>query len=223
MTAESLLKIVFNNTTLLAIFFLIAGSIKLFSYYKLFGIYIYEFIDIKEIITLFVNNLLSYFSVLIFISFELIYYAEFENMKYIIPGIFTILSIIYFLIRRKVFLYEVLILNILFWFFSVIIIRLWSIFDSKKYPEDQIQHYVLLIFLISLIVYSSAISFTEYIKVKVKKYYAKTKITIDDQEFISNNTKYYIGKTEKYLFIYDGLNKSAEVIPMTRIKKIVFI
>lgn len=46
-------------------------------------------------------------------------------------------------------------------------------------------------------------------------------ITFDtDNKFVSDSFSYYIGKTRNFIFIYDEKNKTADVYPMSRIKKI---
>ena len=94
MKIELLLKILFDNTTLIAIFFAVGGLVKLFTYYKMFGIYIYEFIDIKEVVTLFINNLLGYFLVIGFIALALLRFSLIEQFVFIIPIAFSLFSVI---------------------------------------------------------------------------------------------------------------------------------
>lgn len=222
MNLELLLKILFDNTTLIAIFFAMGGLVKLFIYYKLFGIYIYGFIDIKEVVTLFINNLFGYFLVIGVIALALLRIPFLEKFVYVIPIAFSIFSVIYLIARKKVLLLEIIVLNFLFWLLFFVIQRLISFANGTSSASESTKNYTLLILLFILIVYSIANALTEFYKVKMRKYYSGTKIIYKSEEFTSDNNKYYIGKTEKYLFIYDEQAKTTEAISMSEVKKIIF-
>lgn len=222
MNIELLLKILFENTTLIAIFFAIGGLIKIFTYYKMFGIYIYEFIDIREVITLFINNLLGYFLIIGIIALAVIKIPFFDEFVYIIPVAFSIFSIIYLFVRKRVLLLEIIVLNLLFWLLFFVVQSLLTLDKEISSEFESTKNYTLIILLFSLIVYSIANALTEFYKVKRKKYYSGSKIIYDGYEFNSDDIKYYIGKTEKYLFIYDEQSKSIEAIPIGEVKKIIF-
>lgn len=222
MNLELLVKILFDNTTLIAIFFAIGGLVKLFAYYKLFGIYIYEFIDIKEVVTLFMNNLLGYFLVIVVIALALIRLPFIEHFAYAIPIVFSLFSIVFLVARKRVLILEIVILNILFWLLFFVVQKLLSFANMSASPYENTKNYTLLIILFGLIIYSIASAWTEFFKVRRRNYYSNTKIICSVGEFKSDDKKYYIGKTEKYLFIYDELGKSTEVIPIGEVKKIIF-
>lgn len=222
MNIELLLKILFGNTTLIVIFFAIGGLVKLFTYYKLFGIYIFEFIDIKEVLILFVSNLFGYFLVFGIIAIAFIRLPILEMFKYSIPVIFSIGSVIYFASRKNVLFFDLLTMNILFWLIFLIVRELLLPIDSSNLTFERISNYTLLILFFSLIVYSIANTLTEFYKVKHRFYYSGTKIIYTHEEFHSTNEKYYIGKTEKFVFIYDSRAKTTEVIPTSEVKKIIF-
>lgn len=223
MTLENIIDILIENTALLGIFFLIAGLIKVFIYYKLFGIYIFEFIDIKEVLTLIINNLLAYF--VIFVAFSIIFISSTYLsgvITYLIPFSFTVLSALYFYLRRNVFLYEIVLQNIIFWTFFLSVIQIPSITLEQSSNTDQYKTEVLIIFLFTLVLYSIINAFSEFYKVKYKHYYSQTKLLMEAKEIISTANEYYIGKTEKFVFIHNNFEKSNEVIPVALIKKITF-
>lgn len=222
MKIEILIKIIFENLPILGGFFVIGGLVKIFSYYKFFGLYIYEFMDIKEVLTLFINNLLAYFIVLLFISMSILDIKFIGISKYGFPIIFTILTILYFLLRKNIFIYELIIINFFFWLFVIIIKEFLPTLNTQTGSFEEIKNFTLLFFLLTLIVYSLLNAINEYYKVKYKKYYSGTKILFDDFEFISNDNKYYIGKTEKFVFIHDKEKKLTDIIPVSRLKKITF-
>jgi len=223
MNLEILLKILFENTLLLGIFFALGGILKLFIYYKLFGILIFEFFDLKEVLSLFANNLIAYFAIIFFILGILIVDTLSFGFEVIwLPIIFTILSVLYFFLRPKIFLYETILQIFLFWGLYLIIV------NSNRYINlDQIENDSLGLFFLALILFSLALfsvfnGFNEYYKVKFKNHYANTKIEIKGKCFTSDNFKYYIGKTDKYIFIHDESTNSTEVIPASNIDKITF-
>lgn len=223
MNLELLLEILFENTFLLGTFFIICGIIKIFIYYKLFGILIFEFFDIKEVITLFANNLLAYFVLIIFIVSILLLRPNLAGFQiYLTPIVFTVFSVIYYFARPKVFLYETVLQNFLFWGLFLLIIQTNNFLSSNQIEQEKVSLYFLGLILVSLGLFSAFNGINEYYKVKFKKYYLNTEIEINGNKFTSSESKYYIGKTEKYLFIYDELIESSEVIPTSSVNKITF-
>lgn len=219
MNFEFLIKIIFENYSLIGIFFIIAGLIKIFVYYKLFGIYIFEYLDIKEVITLFFNNLLAFF-ILIFIFFAIdLGYTYHSEYSYILTLCTTIGTVIYYVSRNNVYAYEVLAINTLIWLFYI--------FSDKFYkiviiPESDILKNYVLIGLLFILIFCSLINcISEYHKVKHLNYYNNILIKFKDFTFNSSNTRFYIGKTDKFIFIYNDVDKSSEVYPVTEILKII--
>ncbi|MGN6439081.1 MAG: hypothetical protein ACTHMM_21235 [Agriterribacter sp.] len=56
---------------------------------------------------------------------------------------------------------------------------------------------------------------------KQKGLYQTSLIFEDGKTFHSTETRYFVGQTNNYLFIYDNEKKSAEIIPIREIKRIV--
>lgn len=223
MTLENIITIIFENIPLLGIFFLVAGLIKVFTYYKLFGVYIFEFIDIKEVLTLIINNILAYFAILVAFSILFISNTYLNGiLSYLTPLSFTVFSLLYFYLRKRVFLYEIALHNLIFWIFFISVSKIHSEAINPPTNTSQFKTQVLVIFLLTLTLYSLINAFSEYYKVKYKHYYSKTKLQIEDIEIISTLDKYYIGKTEKFIFIHNNLEKSNEIIPVSLVKKITF-
>ena len=53
--------------------------------------------------------------------------------------------------------------------------------------------------------------------------FSGTQITFTDTTIISNESFYYIVKTEGYIFFYDPVNKSPSIYKTENVKKIVFV
>ena len=104
MDISVILEILFTNVPLISTIIIITGAIKLFGYYKLFGVSIFGFIELKEIPLLFVTNLLAFFSILCFIIFIIILYQYLSFWQLmIVPLVFLISTFIYYKSRKFVF------------------------------------------------------------------------------------------------------------------------
>ena len=219
MNLELVLGILIKNTATIGVFFLIGALIKIYTYYKLFGIYIYEFITLNEILILFVNNLISYFVLLglvvICISLSAIWHT------YLVLFLASVGLIGFGLLRRNILLFETFLQIVMIWslFFSItnLLAKLKIVSNADKQS-----YHILAFLLVTIVIYSVVNGLTEYFKVRYKHYYSRSEISLDHIEFKSNLEKYYIGKTDKFVFIYDSLSKSTEVIPASSIKKMTF-
>lgn len=209
-----------KNISLLASFFLIAGLLKIYAYYKFFGIYIFEFMEAKEALTLFVNNLLSYTFFLstfcLFIFFSSVWNSA---IQFILPVFLSAFSVIYLFLRKKVHLYETVLHNIAIWILFLAAKTINTTSLSTLLKDANITS---LIFVVTLCFYSIISAVSEFYKVKYKKYYLNTIILIDEEQIISTKDFFYIGKTDKYLFLHNLKDKSNEIVPTNSIKKIVF-
>lgn len=220
MDLDLLLKILFENVALIGVFFIMAGLVKVYLYYKFFNVYIFEFIDIKEILILFVNNLFAYFIILFFLAVTLVVISCFEGIKIIIlPLVILVLSIVFKKSRKHVYWYETILQNVVYLiFFGTLLLGRTKIINTLAHPDIH-QHFMLLIILGTLLVNSAGYAALEFYKVKYKGYYSKIRLVFEDSEFQSDENKFYIGKTEKYFFMYDKVSNTAEVIPAETIKK----
>lgn len=223
MKLDEILKLIFDNITLIGIFLLIGSFIKLFIYYKLFGIYIYEFLDIQEALTLFINNCIAFLAFFLSLLI-LVYISTFltSNFIYIVPLIFTIFSILFFLLNKRIFLYEIFFQNLFIWglfiCFKRFEERLSILFDNSQTSNN----FLLLNLLVMFIITSVLNAWNEYYKVKYKFHYNLTTIEFEDETFISSTDCFYIGKTKDFVFIYDKISNSSIIKPASKIKRIVF-
>lgn len=72
----------------------------------------------------------------------------------------------------------------------------------------------------NLFVFAGISGFNEVNKVKNHNYYKGTEFILEDANvIISNEQKYYIGKTKQFLFFYDSNKEETEVIPISNIKR----
>jgi len=221
MDLDSLLKIFFDNLTLIGVFFITAGLVKVYLYYKFFNIYIFEFIDIKEILILFVNNLFAYFIILFFLSVTLIFLSYVSGLyRVTLPLAVLGMSIVYKLYRKNVYWYETVLQNIVYLvLFLALLIWNKPITNTLTHPEGH-ERYMLLIIFGTLLLNSIGYARLEYYKVKHKNYYSRIRLILKTGEFQSDENKFYIGKTEKYFFIYDKTTNTAEIFTAEAVTKI---
>jgi hypothetical protein len=219
MNPEVILKIFSTNLPTLGVLCLIGGIVKIFVYYKLFGIYIFPFIDIKEVISLFISNLLGFFIVLVYAA--LIITNSILEIIYI-PAIFCGLSFIYWILRKNVLFYEFLLINGLLWGIYGIAQWLLTSYAINQGMVESLTNWTLFFFMLSLIVYSIVSSLSEFYKVKWKRYYYYVDVFLDDNERITNQDRNFIGKTQNFLFIYDFKEKRTEIYSSTKIAKVFF-
>jgi hypothetical protein len=96
---------------------------------------------------------------------------------------------------------------------------LFIVFDVSKYSTSPKVFFGFIICVsIFFIVFFSAIE----VRTVQRGKYRGTKIITADTTYISNDTSYFIGKTDQYLFIYNTKDTSTSMIPIESIKKIIF-
>jgi len=224
MVLSVILKLLFENIAIISIILIIAGAVKLFSYYKLFGVSIFGFIELKEILILFFANLLSFFSILFFLVVVIVLYNYLSIITLVfIPVIFFVFTCVYYKMRRFIFLYEVFLQNFMFISLFVILILGLRYIPEDMQKTDEFGKIILALFFIYLIIFALVNSYNEFYKVKNKKYFSRTRIWIQNEEIETNENKYFIGKTSNFIFIHDQLKETTEVYPMSSVNKIMFV
>jgi len=222
MNGAAIIKFLIDNITLLSGILLTGALLKVYLYYKFFGLYIFEFINIGEVLILFIGNLMAYFILLLAIFILILLYHNFTSIwTYSLLSMFTVGLFINFILRKRILLHE-LIIQVAFLWAAFFLINL--IFDQLfvSASTDSGDYLILGTIFISVAFYSIASAYNEYYKVKQKKYYAKTILILKDDEMKSNDRSYYIGKTEKFIFIFHSEEKMVDVIPVSSVKKIIF-
>ncbi len=235
----------FEAYSIAGITILIAGLLRLYIYYKGFNISILPFLEPGEIGTIFFDNLLYFigFTILNVVVISIFYkgcfdlIAKFKDfgflkrlkayglLKFNKLTLFLLLSAIMYWIKiesRNIYLYEYF-LWILLLLISIYINPI-IIFESKRIlirNSININH-LSIVFLaasLNLFLFAGFSGANEAYKVKKLNYYKGTEFDIDDLgKIISNDTKYYIGKTRQFVFFYDSNNEKTEVIPISKVK-----
>lgn len=231
----------FESYALIASSILIAGLLRLYLFFKSFNISILPYIELQELTTLALDNLL-YFS--IFILFNLIIFSFFyknssSNKKRIKRlkqhGFFRLDKIIVFVIIvpilyliqyniEKIYSYEFILWIVLL--FVGIYLNPFVYFESQQLLQKQnIKiNKLTLVFLISAInlcFFAGISGISEANKIKLTNYYYGSKFELDNGEIIhSNSEKYYIGKSKEYIFFYKPIEEITNIVPVSRIRNI---
>ncbi len=218
----------------LIIAFLIAcGYIKLYFYYNFFGVMINDYIDMSEILSLFLPNLMRYIlllllgsAVIIFLLFsrkkieDKVNKNDLKNARKNFNILFytlSILSIVYFFIPYDIYP-ETIRKNLrpkyelVYYFLWPLIISFFFIIKNihKYYNIKMSKITIVIIFCLVYILFGSItsafreISFTKREKYKVSFEYLDKKVT-------SSKNTLYIGQTKNFLFMKNLKNDKTSV------------
>ena len=223
---EDLIKLIPIFTFLL----IVASSIKMAIFYKVFNINIVEYINISEYIPLFIDDLhsLLYLAALfllgaIFSKGVGIKQNKEEDVKGNKP--FRITHIIMFLIMVIV-LPTILYIKYDNWYerlkpmnmaFLMIMVVLLVVFATyEKLPSLFLIGWLVAILTIPIVIsaYVDAYSIID------RKRLVNYEIIIDNQTLSAANNHHYLGKSKEYVFLYDISEKTSIIYPINKIKEI---
>ena len=220
---------------------LIAGLLRLYFFFKSFNISILPYIELQELTTLALDNII-FFSIFVILNISIFSFfykkrnvnkGRFERLKK--QGFFHFDKIIIFIIilpilfiiqqnTQKVFLYEFVLWTILL--FVGIYLNPFIYFESQQFLEKKnikinMMTMVFFISALNLCFFSSISGISEAYKIKLTNYYYGSKFELDNQEIIlSNSKKYFIGKSKAYLFFYEPEDEITQIVPVSRVRNI---
>lgn len=95
-------------------------------------------------------------------------------------------------------------------------------FSTKKYNlnNNVVQKIKRLFLLIAIFSTITILSAALESQVTINGRYKGTQIITDDSTYISTESSFYIGRTDKYIFIYNKFDSITDIIPSDKIKKI---
>lgn len=202
---------VFLKISLPLIIFL--GVIKLAFYYYYFSIPIIEYLELSEIVTLFLNDIILYF--LLLIPFALFYWVtKFDWLllvAYAVVFCLGVLSGLNYSLKYKS--------QILLFIFCVILFSTSTLF-LKLMPRkkiESIQAPLLLIFftlVIFIVAYTSRLSAKEVYRHNT---FSGTEVVFSDTLIRSNDSVYFVGKTKNFVFFYDIKGYTPIIYPFDKI------
>jgi hypothetical protein len=221
-------------------FITLCSVLKFYVYYKQFNVYILRYIEIGEIIILFLDNLLAYLCIIIpatlstFIFFKknLIPITE-ENYYGVINGYFrnyqipiaiwilVLLGILVAKILSKTITCKEWLLQVLLSIFVILLMPLGLIllklYLIKTFNTQIGFRYILCTgILLILAIFSLFIAYNEAKKVKNQR---NVEVFIEDAIF-KNPNYCLLGVTKNYFFIFNKQNATTTTFPIGKLKKI---
>jgi len=204
----------------------ILGLIKLTLFYKNFSISIKSFIGVSEIATSVSDDLL--FLVLIFlvlvaarivikdteIKFTLFVFQDKRNLIFSVFIVLVNISLLVSSFYQKEYYQQIFnsALTYFFLFVTLMTTRMGKDF-SERHKDLFFTLYIFLFALLHII----GVTSKEIRSVVNGKYYG-TEIVTADTTYTSTAASYYIGQTDKFVFVYDS-SRHCKVIPVSSIKQ----
>jgi hypothetical protein len=236
--------------TILGFFLIFCGTLKVYTYYKTFGLAITPYLKFTEVLTLFFENLFAFLLVAIFVTLvalDFFYKIRIEDLGashiteltvfertifYIkemkISHWFLAISAAgYFLLyktRTNIKFYE-FVLSLFMFVIGYYLVPILSVEFKLLLIDWYTLHvnviYIYFVFLlISLTLFSVAMGLSESRKVKKHDFFINTVFELENENSIKSDRKrYYIGRTEDFIFFYDTLTQRPIVYPASKLIK----
>lgn len=225
---------------------LFTGFLKLYCHYKYFGALVTDYLEISEVLLMFMDNLLAFiglFILAVIIGLQIIpdpqdiqimrdcnshsflgrvlFYFKHNYSVFLIIFTLTIVSLFAFKKSGEIFFYERIVILFGIW----IPLPLLSAFfiDLMYFQKIEFESSTLLFLFSSLtmMLYVLMSGVNEVYKISAMKFYRNYSIKIDGDEILQNDNYYFIGKTKGYVFFKDKLNNSLIVYPASKLNKII--
>lgn len=205
--------------------FILLGLAKTNAYYNQFHLPILEYLSFSEMITIFLNNIYVYSA--LFFHFAIFFFLDNKHFR----GSFTLIILAFIFISTFNALsgnFRFNTSNILLVITGIIVVSAVVIGISKNslpaylstLDKTTTKLLVAAFTLLVLLVISSFQGKFEADQVKKQHIYLGTSIKTKTGSAISNDTAYFIGKTNDYVFFFDEHEKSVQVYPMNEIEAI---
>lgn len=228
--------------TLVVIF----GAVKMIIYFSLFGIKITSYLDFTEIITLFLEDILLFSSIVLFYLIIDLLLKSTDDRLLITENFNKALKEKSFLKRFNLYinceikflhfvkvslmfitlyyinlikLFDLKFLLVFFW--VLFVVRIILIEFRVKYNNDvQVSHTNIITIIFIFLGISVYVAYAEFNSIMHDKKYSETKVELTKTSFSTNDLYFYIGQTKNYIFFYNRIEKNCDVIPMNEVKKI---
>lgn len=207
--------------------FILLGLAKSCSYYNHFHLPIVEYLNFTEMITIFLSNLYVYFS----LAFHFAIFFLIEKKHFRASLSLVILGSIFIATYNGLsgnFNFDIsnillVITGMLFIAFFIIGISKSWIIDYLETLSTKTKKYIVAIFTILVfLVISSFQGLFEAQNVKSSKIYTGTTISLKDKNIESDDSFYFIGKTNEYIFFYDQKSDYVKTFPLSEVNEIVY-
>lgn len=220
-------KKIIEHIPILTALIIVIGIIKLTLFYHNFSVSIKYFIGFSEIATTIADDLL--FLLLIYAALstiELVFrdmkpnftlFSSQDKKNLFYSGLFVIINIgliIWGILEKE---YYRQIVNSAYSYFFFFLTLMQTKFAKEYFNKNKDFSFILYFFLLALL---SVVNITSReIKSVVNGKYKGTTIVTNDTTYTSTDSSYYIGQTEKYVFVY-STSKHCIIIPVSTIKKL---
>lgn len=216
-----------ENIPLITGLVIIIGIIKLNLYYQNFDVPINNFISVSEIATTVAVDLLFFLliytalkTIQIFIKdvkpdFTLFSSKDSENLIFSLIFVFINIGLFVWGLFEKVYYRRII--HDAYTYFFLFITLMQTKFGKNFIEKNKEFTNVLYIFALTLVAVVNMTS--REIKLVTSGKYNGTKVTTSDTTYVSNDTTYYIGQTDKSLFLYNTSNHCI-VVPISTIKQL---
>ncbi len=231
---DTLAKSLSANWVALTALFFAVGVCKVYIYYKCFGFSIVGFYSVQEVASLLTDNLLAFGVILVgaFITVyygvvksealrddDLIRYVWHNRVLFVIVFACWVVSTGYYLLRRRIHTYEWIVML----FLSIVLFAIVPFMLAQEYQADGASYTVEALFLANVaivaIVTTSALTFTEYHKVKRLGHYSNVVLTIDGKEVKCGDDLLFVGRLQNYVILHSKTEKQAIVIPASKVSE----
>lgn len=203
-TFENLLKISFPLLIVLAL-------LRLTAYYYYFDVPIVDYLEITEIVTLFLDHIVLY----LFLFFiPLLPSVDSRNSKpvSIIITCFMIIWVVISLINKTGDYFKASLILYVVPIGALFLAH--KLYSGSKWVVAMGGYFYMLMAI-------SIIGRMEAVAVENKHYYSETEVTVDNVVIKTDSSFYYLGKTSNYVFFYDVKNKGAVIYPCGKMNKVV--
>ena len=234
---------------LLSILIITLGFVYYRAFYMSFGIRIVDYLELSEILTLFLDELYIFYTS---VAFLVVLYISIQNWKYtseesknlstlpppiqsirqlkkseivlIIVGALLIIiffgGIPYLFIQNRAQFADLIpILSISVYIGFFIVASLASRSNYKAYFFNP---YAIILFIILILNASGSFAKIRVHDITCGHVNSGTDFILDNSLIQSDSVCYYLGKTKNFLFYYDAEQQKATAYPMSRIKKMSF-
>lgn len=205
---------------------IILGVVNLTSYYYQFNLPILSYLSFTEIITLFLENIIYYLFLLV-PGFMVLGIGKEKNNNSVLLGLGVVYFIVFIIIlinERLAFsgwkIYNGLLLLIVYVpsFFLIKLIRREIVKEINR-AKIYLYSWAILFFVGSLFI-TSIVGFMNANDVKRHHIFSGTEIILMGKTIISNDSLYFIGKTENYIFLYDEIKGGPIIYPIKDLDQI---
>jgi hypothetical protein len=220
-------KKIIEHIPILTALIIVIGIIKLTLFYQNFSVPIKYFVGFSEVATTVADDLL----------FLLLIYAVLKTIELLFKDVkpnFTLFSsldrlnlfysVLFVIINVGLLIWGILekeyyrkIVNSAYIYFFLFLTLIQTKFAKEYFEKNKEFLFILYFFLLSLL---SIVNMTSReIKSVVRGKYKGTTIVTNDTTYISTDSSYYIGQTEKYVFLY-STSKHCIILPISTIQRL---